>query len=140
MDLEFIKMIKPLKYEFDIFNHYTVNYPDLIIDCETDDTGIFFRRISYIEYEYLKFDGNKEIAEFSYLLRIPRITELIELIGWNEVENFTKFLKDPYITIEGKQMKPKDVILPSKFEFEKLLIMYLMKTKRNKKWNKEEWI
>ncbi len=140
MDLEFIKMIKPLKYEFDIFNHYTVSYPDLIIDCETDEVGIYLRKVSYTEYEHMKFDGNKEIAELSYLLRIPRVTELVELIRWNEIENFAEFLIIPYITIDGKQMKPRDVILPSEFEFEKLLIMFLMKVRKNKRWDGYGWV
>lgn len=140
VDLEFIKMIKPLKDEFDIFNYHVVEYSDLIVDCETDEVGIYLRKVSYTEYEYMKFNGNKEIAELSYLLRIPRTTELVELIGWNKVEDFTEFLKIPYITINGKQMNPRDIIKPSKFEFEKLLIMFLMKTKRNKRWNKKEWI
>ena len=140
MDLEFIKMIKPLKDEFDIFNYHVVEYSDLIIDCETDEVGIYLRKVSYTEYEHMKFNGNKEIAELSYLLRIPKTTEIVELIGWNEIEDFAEFLKIPYITIEEKQMKPRDVILPSEFEFEKLLIMFLMKVRKNKRWNGHGWV
>ena len=42
-----------------------------------------------------------------------------------------EILKIPYITINGKQMNPRDIIKPSKFEFEKLLTMKGVSTPTN---------
>ena len=140
MDTEFIEMLKPLKDEFRIFNRYSVKYPDLVVDCETDCVGIYLRQVSSVEYEYLRFSGNTEVAEYSYLLRIPKVSEIVSTIGWSEFERFSEFVKVPYITLDEEQMKPKDLITSSEFEFEKLLVMFLMKIKKNKRWNGYSWV